>query len=63
MPANQSMHSSGSNVARSLRSVTFTPRQVIVYVDDVNDFRVERYLPTAATDITIDKYPQGFRAR
>jgi hypothetical protein len=23
--------------------------------DDVNDFRVERYLPTAATDITIDK--------
>jgi hypothetical protein len=31
--------------------------------DDVNDFRVERYLPAAATDITIDKYAQGFRAR
>jgi hypothetical protein len=30
---------------------------------DVNDFRVERYLPPAATAITIDKYPQGFRAR
>ena len=31
--------------------------------DDVNDLRVERYLPTAATAITIDKLPQGFRAR
>ncbi len=31
--------------------------------DDVNDFRVERYLPPAATKITLDKYPQGFRAR
>lgn len=31
--------------------------------NDVKDFRVERYLPPAATNITIDKYPQGFRAR
>ena len=30
---------------------------------DVKDFRVERYLPTAAKGITIEKYPQGFRAR
>ena len=31
--------------------------------NDVNDFRVERYLPPAASDITVDKYAQGFRAR
>lgn len=31
--------------------------------DDVDDFRVERYLPATATDITIDKNAQGFRAR
>lgn len=30
---------------------------------DVQDFRVERYLPPAATHITVDKYAQGFRAR
>ncbi len=30
---------------------------------EVDDFRVERYLPPAARDITIDKYAQGFRAR
>ena len=30
---------------------------------DVSDFRVERYLPPDATQITLDKYPQGFRAR
>lgn len=30
---------------------------------EVRDFRVERYLPPAARDITVDKYPQGFRAR
>lgn len=30
---------------------------------DVNDFRVERYLPPVARDITLDKYAQGFRAR
>ncbi len=30
---------------------------------EVNDFRVERYLPPAATAITIEKHPQGFRAR
>jgi hypothetical protein len=30
---------------------------------EVNDFRVERYLPPAARDITVDKYAQGFRAR
>lgn len=29
----------------------------------VNDFRVERYLPEPATDITIEKHPQGFRAK
>ena len=29
---------------------------------DVNDFRVERYLPSDAMQITLDKYPQGFRA-
>ncbi|WP_148080025.1 hypothetical protein [Roseimaritima ulvae] len=31
--------------------------------DNVDDFRVERYLPPAATNITVDKYAQGFRAR
>ncbi len=31
--------------------------------EDVNDFRVERYLPPDAKQIIIDKYPQGFRAR
>lgn len=31
--------------------------------NDVDDFRVERYLPPAATSITVDKYAQGFRAR
>lgn len=30
---------------------------------EVRDFRVERYLPPAARDITVDKYAQGFRAR
>lgn len=30
---------------------------------DVKDFRVERYLPPAARDITLNKYGQGFRAR
>ncbi len=30
---------------------------------EVNDFRVERYLPPVARDITVDKYAQGFRAR
>ena len=30
---------------------------------EVNDFRVERYLPPAARDLTVDKYAQGFRAR
>lgn len=30
---------------------------------DVEDFRVERYLPPAARDITLNKYGQGFRAR
>ena len=29
----------------------------------VSDFRVERYLPPAARAITIDKRPQGYRAR
>lgn len=38
---------------------------VFVYktFNEVQDFRVERYLPPAATDITVDKYAQGFRAR
>ena len=31
--------------------------------EDVNDFRVERYLPPDSKQIIIDKYPQGFRAR
>jgi hypothetical protein len=31
--------------------------------NEVKDFRVERYLPSAARDITVDKYAQGFRAR
>ncbi|TWU22966.1 hypothetical protein Pla52o_24990 [Novipirellula galeiformis] len=31
--------------------------------DEVDDFRVERYLPPDATNITVDKYAQGFRAR
>lgn len=31
--------------------------------DNVDDFRVERYLPPPATNITVDKYAQGFRAR
>ncbi len=31
--------------------------------DEVNDFRVERYLPPTARNITLDKYAQGFRAR
>lgn len=31
--------------------------------DEVNDFRVERYLPPAAQGITLDKRAQGFRAR
>jgi hypothetical protein len=31
--------------------------------DSVNDFRVERYLPEAATNITVDKRPGGFRAK
>jgi hypothetical protein len=30
---------------------------------DVKDFRVERFLPTTAKGITLEKYPQGFRAR
>jgi hypothetical protein len=30
---------------------------------EVKDFRVERYLPPTATAITIEKRPQGFRAR
>lgn len=30
---------------------------------DVNDARVERYLPPAATSITIEQYPMGYRAR
>ncbi|MGB7346114.1 MAG: hypothetical protein WBD20_17990 [Pirellulaceae bacterium] len=30
---------------------------------EVDDFRVERYLPPAATNITIDKQAQGFRAK
>ena len=29
----------------------------------VHDFRVERFLPESATEITVDKYPQGYRAR
>ena len=31
--------------------------------NEVGDFRVERYLPRVARDITVDKYAQGFRAR
>ena len=31
--------------------------------DDVDDFRVERYLPPTAQAITLDKYAGGFRAR
>lgn len=31
--------------------------------NEVDDFRVERYLPPAARDITVDKRAQGFRAR
>ncbi|MGI9473688.1 MAG: hypothetical protein ACR2NZ_19250 [Rubripirellula sp.] len=30
---------------------------------DVQDERVERYLPPSARDITLDKYGQGYRAR
>jgi hypothetical protein len=30
---------------------------------EVDDFRVERYLPPTARDITLDKYAAGFRAR
>ncbi len=30
---------------------------------DVDDFRVERYLPTNAHDITLNKYAMGHRAR
>jgi hypothetical protein len=29
----------------------------------VDDFRVERFLPEAATEITVEKYPQGYRAK
>src|SRR3972149_4781103 len=29
----------------------------------VNDFRVERYLPEPSTNITVEKYAQGYRAR
>ncbi|WP_146410052.1 hypothetical protein [Allorhodopirellula heiligendammensis] len=31
--------------------------------DEVDDFRVERYLPSVAQNITVNKYAQGFRAR
>jgi hypothetical protein len=31
--------------------------------EDVRDFRVERYLPPPARDITINKYSQGYVAR
>jgi cell division protein FtsW (lipid II flippase) len=31
--------------------------------DDVNDFRAERYLPTAATNIAMQKHANGYRAR
>ncbi|MGI9458251.1 MAG: hypothetical protein ACR2NU_16935 [Aeoliella sp.] len=31
--------------------------------DSVNDFRVERFLPEPATDITVKKYAQGYQAR
>ncbi|MEM9368917.1 MAG: hypothetical protein AAGD07_23240 [Planctomycetota bacterium] len=30
---------------------------------DVDDFRVERFLPPVARSITVDKYAQGFRPR
>jgi hypothetical protein len=30
---------------------------------DVNDFRIERYLPTMARQITVHKYPHGHRAK
>ena len=30
---------------------------------DVNDFRIERYLPTQAKDITLEKYAAGHRAK
>lgn len=30
---------------------------------DVNDARVQRYLPPDARNVTVDKYPEGFRAR
>ena len=30
---------------------------------DVKDFRIERYLPTQATDITLNKYASGHRAK
>ncbi|TWU55340.1 hypothetical protein [Rubripirellula reticaptiva] len=30
---------------------------------EVQDFRIERYLPPEARDITIDKYAMGYRAR
>ncbi|MBX7258258.1 MAG: hypothetical protein K1Y02_17985 [Candidatus Hydrogenedentes bacterium] len=38
---------------------------VFTYPDflSVKDFRVERYLPDTATNITIDKYPEGFCAK
>ncbi len=38
---------------------------VFTYSDfqSVNDFRVERYLPEPATEITVDKYAQGYRAK
>lgn len=65
-------------IATFIAGVTFVPScmQIMAIVDahrfgvfeydslrDVNDSRVERYLPPTATAITIDKYPQGFRAR
>ena len=31
--------------------------------DEVDDFRVERYLPRAATNITVDKQASGYRAK
>ena len=31
--------------------------------DAVNDFRVERYLPPSATNIVLDKYSSGYRAK
>ena len=31
--------------------------------DQINDFRVQRYMPPAASNVDVDKYASGFRAR